>query len=212
MFSPLFLTLVTMTSSLAPLLQSVPSSTTSPLPFLFTIQPVFLCLVSYPEWLIRTPPHSLGGSCKHTMSAISLTPATRAAMVHLYDLAQFCWIALIIDSQGFRFNLSSSSSQGGCRTLGHRNDFSLLLFLPIHQFRFASLPVICHSLGPMLKHHAGHPRCHASGCICRCPPTWPNSPTLPRRLGGLSLLYASVPECNVLPIAVGALLQRMTAE
>jgi len=199
--------------SLATLLRSVCSSTTNPLPFRITVEILFLIPISSAEWLNPTPPRSLRGSSKHTTSALRLTHVFSAAMVHSYKTAQLCWIALIIGSLGSRLNLSSSRDRS-C-TLGHCNLFCLprcLRSLCIHQFRSASPPCLCSSVRPQSKHHSVRPWCHASGCVRRCPPCWPYSLTLLRRLGSLSLLWASVAQRNVIPFAVGALLQHMTTE
>jgi len=115
------MTLVAMTSSFTPLLKSVSSSTTKLLPLRTAIESLFRFLISYPEWLIPIPPLSLGGSCKHTTSALRSTPIFSAAMVHSYDLAQLCWITPIIGSQGSRFGIHFDISRGPDRSLnfGH---------------------------------------------------------------------------------------------
>jgi len=62
-------------------------------------------------------------------------------MVHLDNLAQLCWMALIIGSQGSHFGLSSGLRRGRVRILGHCDVF-YLLFLRVHQLRFASPPIL----------------------------------------------------------------------
>jgi len=94
--SPLLRTSVMITSSLSPLLWSIRSCTSRPLPLHTAVQTLFLCLISYAVCLISNQFLSLGGSCKHTTSARRSTPVSSAAIVHSYDLAQLCWIAPII--------------------------------------------------------------------------------------------------------------------
>jgi len=131
----------------------------------------FICQVAdpytslLPRWLLQS--HYI---------RLTFNPINRAAMLHSYDLAQLCRIALIIGSWGSRLSLSSSPSCS--RTLGHRNVFCLphcLLFLCFHQFRSASPLFFCSSLRPISKHHSVRPRCHASGCVWGGLPCWPNS-------------------------------------
>ena len=108
---PLLLRSVAMTSSLVPLLKSLRSSNIRQLSLRIAVQTLFHFLISYAELLIPIPSISLGGSCKHTTSALRLTPISSATMVHSYDLAQLCWITRIIGSQGTRFSLSRGRSR-----------------------------------------------------------------------------------------------------
>jgi hypothetical protein len=96
--SSMLLTAVAMTSSFAPLLQSVPSSTTKLLLLRIAVQTLFLFLILYAEWLIPIPSVSRGDSCKHSPSALGSTRVSNATIVHSYHLAQLCWITQIIGS------------------------------------------------------------------------------------------------------------------
>ena len=215
MFSPLLLTSVTMTLSLAPQFEPVRCSTSRPLPFRIAIQTLFLFLISYAVWLIPTPPLSLSGSCKHTTSVLQSTAFASAAMVHSYNLAHLCWITLISGSLGSLFSLIFIFSHGcGCK-LGHHSIFHLswcLLILRVRKLRFACRPVFPSPRRPMSKHHYACPWCHLSSCVCGRPPCKPYSPPLLHCLGGFSHLRQSVAKPNVIASAVGALLQCMTAE
>jgi len=122
-----------MTSSLAPVVKSVHSSITRPLPFHIAVMNLFLFLLLYAEWLIHTPFLSLGGTYNPTISALLSKPVCSAAVVRSYDIERFCWIPRMIGPKGFHLNLNSRCGCGRSRTLGHRNVFPLhhcLLFLP----------------------------------------------------------------------------------
>jgi hypothetical protein len=85
---PLFLNSVATTSSFAPLLESVRSSTTKPLPLRKAVQNRFTFLIWYAAWLIPIPPLSpshVGSGQKNTWGQDE-TSGCSALMVHSYDL------------------------------------------------------------------------------------------------------------------------------
>jgi len=201
-----------MTSLLAPLLESDRSSTTSLLPLHIAVHIVFLLLISYAEWLIPIPPFSLGGSTKHTTSALRSTLVSSAAMVHSSDPAQFCLITLIIGGQSSCFGISHSRS----RDLGlSHHDMSRLprrlLFLRISLL----LPsAICcpSSIRSLAKHHTIRPRCRVRSFVEGSPSCSSRLSARPRHSGGFALFRAPGTERNMISSAIGALLQRVDAK
>jgi len=99
-----------MTWLLPCLLRSVRSSTARLLPLYPAIQTLLVFHISDSECQISNGILSLGGSWKDTMCALQTTPISSAIVVHLFNLAQCCWIALIIGSGGSNFGLSSGLS------------------------------------------------------------------------------------------------------
>jgi len=97
-----------MTLLFTPLLGSVRLSVARPLPLRTSAQTVFSFLISNGEWLIPPPPLSPGGSCNNTTAAFSSTPVSSATMVHAQDLAQSCWIDLIIRGCILHFGFPNS--------------------------------------------------------------------------------------------------------
>jgi len=119
--SPLPLASVAITSFLAPPLKTVGSSTTSRLSFGLAVQTLFLLHILHAVWLIPISHLSLGGFCKRTKSTLCLTPISNTAMVQSYDLAQLCWIKVIIADQRSRLTLSFGVCCGSGRShnFGH---------------------------------------------------------------------------------------------
>jgi hypothetical protein len=198
-YSPLLLRSVAITSSLAPLLRSVGSSTSKPLPFRIAVQTLFFLHISYAEWLIPISPHSVGGSCKHTTSTLHSTPVASAAIVHSYDLAQLCWITVIIGKPGSRSNLSFGLSRGPGRNLsfcfGHCKVSILprcLLFFLVHirHLFFLNSASLRHPLGTRAKHDSVRARCHVLSCTLGSSSCYHYFSALPRRFGGFPFLQS----------------------
>lgn len=162
----------TFTSLLALLHKSDLSSTSRSLPSCIAVQILFRFVILYAARQIAKPVFALCGFCKHTMLALRSNHLSRAAMVHLFDLAQLCWIGVIMDSQHSCFIPSSSVNHGYSCNVIHRNIFSLtccLFSVCIRKLHFASSLGFCTSLKPKSDHHSVHSRCHVSCCVHKSP-------------------------------------------
>jgi len=152
----------------------------------------------------------------HTAYALCSTSVSSAAMVHWYDLAQLCWITLMIGSQGSSF--SFIFSHGCSRSLGlsHHNVSRLphcLLFLHRSYLLFFASPIcFCSLPRSTTKHHIVCPRCRVHSFTHGSPSCCSHYAALTRHIGNFTLLRAPAAERNMISFAIGALFQRVAAE
>ena len=163
----------------------------------------------------------LSGCCSHVTSAFCSAPVSCAAMVHPYNLAKLCWIALNIGGYwSSTFNLIFKAGRCNhdhclrrrCCALAHCNVlFPRFLHTCISHLLFTPASVSSSQcLGPLAEHNPVRP------CGCspspRGPSCWFSSPILPCCCGDFRLLCAPTAECDVVSSAVAAFLLCVAAE
>jgi hypothetical protein len=144
-------------------------------------------------------------------------------MVHMYDLAQLCWIALNIGgswSTRFNFRFNASHCNGDCCRRRHRCALAhcnVLFFFPclltpcVRQLLFTPASVSSsHCFSPEAERNPVRP------CGCspspRGPSCWLSSPLLPCRSRDFRLFCTPTAECDVVTSAVGTFLLCVAAE
>jgi len=156
-------------------------------------------------YLISNTILSLGGSCKHATSAIGSTPVLSTAIVRLFHLPQFYWVGIIVRNGCSQLGLTGNLSSGHDSHLFHE-----VLFPGIIGLLMGYQPpylAICFAPLSGLEHcsvTASYPHPLSSIQL--------QSPALPHHSDGLGFPPTLDAECNMIPLAVRALLLQVAQD